>query len=78
MLALLAMGVIGGSVDVAVVAFANAEGWPESASFILAAYALGSMIAGLTFRALRISLPMEKQFFIGVLITAVTAVLSFL
>ena len=74
-LALLAMGVIGGSIDVAVVAFANAQGWPASASFTLAAYALGSMIAGLTFGAIRISLPIEKQFFIGVLITAVTAVL---
>ena len=73
--ALMAMGVIGGSIDVAVVAFANAQGWPASASFILVAYALGSMIAGLTFGALRISLPIEKQFFIGVLITAVTAVL---
>jgi MFS family permease len=77
-LALLAMGVIGGSIDVAVVAFANVQGWPASASFILAAYALGSMIAGLTFGALRISLPIEKQFFIGVLITAVTAVLPIL
>ncbi|AZF00633.1 ABC transporter, permease protein [Pseudomonas orientalis] len=77
-LALLAMGVIGGSVDVAVVAFANAQGWPASASFILAAYALGSMIAGLTFGALRVSLAIEKQFFIGVLITAVTSVLPIL
>lgn len=74
-LALLAMGVIGGSIDVAVVAFANAKDWPASASFILAAYALGSMIAGLTFGALRVSLPIEKQFFVGVLVTAVTAVL---
>jgi MFS family permease len=74
-LALLAMGVIGGSIDVAVVAFANAQGWPTSASFILAAYALGSMIAGLTFGALRISLPIEKQFFVGVLVTSITAVL---
>ncbi|CDH05508.1 Major facilitator superfamily MFS_1 (fragment) [Xenorhabdus bovienii str. oregonense] len=75
-LALLAMGVIGGSIDVAVVAFANAQGWPESASFILADYALGSMIAGLTFGVLRVSLPIEKQFFIGVLVTSVTAVLT--
>ncbi|NMZ80235.1 MULTISPECIES: MFS transporter [Pseudomonas] len=74
-LALLAMGVIGGSIDVAAVAFANAQDWPASASFILAAYALGSMIAGLTFGALRVSLSIEKQFFVGVLITAVTAVL---
>ncbi|MGL6245887.1 MFS transporter [Pseudomonas sp.] len=74
-LALLAMGVIGGSIDVAVVAFANAQDWPASASFILAAYALGSMIAGLTFGAIRVSLSIEKQFFVGVLVTAVTAVL---
>jgi MFS family permease len=74
-LALLAMGMIGGSIDVAVVAFANAQGWPESATFILAAYALGSMIAGLTFGALRISLSIEKQFFIGILVTALTSVL---
>ncbi|RUT66534.1 MFS transporter [Morganella morganii] len=74
-LALLAMGVIGGSIDVAVVAFANAQGWPASASFILAAYALGSMISGLTFGALRVSLSIEKQFFVGVLVTSVTAVL---
>ncbi|EPL9569522.1 MFS transporter [Providencia rettgeri] len=74
-LALLAMGVIGGSIDVAVVAFANAQGSPASASFILAAYALGSMIAGLTFGALRISLSIEKQFFVGVLVTSITAVL---
>lgn len=77
-LALLAMGVIGGSIDVAVVAFANAQGWPTSASFILAAYALGSMIAGLTFGAIRVSLPIEKQFFVGILVTAVTAVLPIL
>jgi MFS family permease len=74
-LALLAMGVIGGSIDVAVVAFANAQDWPASASFILAAYALGSMIAGLTFGVLRVSMSIEKQFFVGVLVTAVTAVL---
>ena len=74
-LALLAMGMVGGSIDVAVVAFANAQGWPESATFILAAYALGSMIAGLTFGALRISLSIEKQFFIGILVTALTSVL---
>ncbi|MDD1017277.1 MFS transporter [Pseudomonas rubra] len=77
-LALLALGVIGGSVDVAVVAFANAQGWPASATFILAAYALGSMIAGLTFGTLRVSLPMEQQFFVGVLITTVTALLPLL
>lgn len=77
-LALLAMGVIGGSIDVAVVAFANAQGWPTAASLILAAYALGSMVAGLAFGAIRVSLPIERQFFIGVLLTAATSVLPLL
>ncbi len=74
-LALLGMGVIGGAVDVAVVAFANAHDWPASASFILAAYALGSLIAGLAFGAFRVAMPMAQQFFIGILVTAITAVL---
>ncbi|PNA04650.1 MULTISPECIES: MFS transporter [unclassified Pseudomonas] len=74
-LALLAMGAIGGSIDVAVVAFANAQGWPSAATFILASYAFGSLVAGLTFGALRVSLAIEKQFFIGILVTAVTGVL---
>jgi MFS family permease len=77
-LALLAMGIIGGSVDVAVVAFANAQGWPASASFILAAYALGSLIAGLTFGALKIPVPIDQQFFIGALVMAITAALPIL
>jgi MFS family permease len=74
-LALLAMGVIGGAIDVAVVAFANAQGWPASATFILAAYAFGSLVAGLTFGAMRVSLAIEKQFLIGILVTAFTGVL---
>jgi len=77
-LAFLAMGVIGGSIDVAVVAFANAQHWPTAASFILAAYALGSMTAGLAFGAVRINLPIERQFLIGIVITALTAMLPIL
>lgn len=77
-LALLAMGVIGGSIDVAVVAFANTQGWPTAASFILAAYALGSLVAGLTFGALRIALPIERQFIFLILFTAGTALLPIL
>lgn len=76
--ALMAMGVIGGSIDVAVVAFANAQRWPAAASFILAAYALGSVISGLAFGVFSITLPLEKQFLIGVLVTAVTTILPIL
>lgn len=73
--ALLALGVIAGSIEVAVVAFANQEGWPASASFILAAYALGSMIAGLLFGALKPSMPAENQFLVGGIVMAATSAL---
>ena len=42
---------------------------------VFAAYALGSLIAGLAFGAFRIAMPMAEQFFIGILVTAITAVL---
>lgn len=77
-LALLGMGVIGGSIDVAVVAFANVQGWPAAASFVLAAYAFGSMTAGLAFGMLRIALPIEWQFLGALSITAATAVMPIL
>lgn len=76
--ALLALGVIAGSMEVAVVAFANQEGWPASASFILAAYALGSMIAGLMFGMLKPSMPIESQFLVGGIVMAATSVLPIL
>ncbi|MGP1319000.1 MFS transporter [Serratia sp. CY37345] len=74
----MAMGVIGGSIDVAVVAFANAQHWPAASSFILAAYALGSLVSGLVFGGFIITLPLERQYLIGVLITAFTAILPML
>lgn len=76
--AFMAMGVIGGSVDVAVVAFANEQGWPTAASIILAVYALGSLVAGLVFGGLSISSPIHKQFLVGILFTAATAILPIL
>ncbi|MBA1200956.1 MFS transporter [Pseudomonas capeferrum] len=74
-MAMVAMGLIGGAVDVAVVAFATAEGSPTTASWILAAYALGSVSAGLVFGALTITAPIERQFLIALILLAVTAVL---
>lgn len=76
--ALLALGVIAGSVEVAVVAFANMQGWPASASFVLAAYALGSMIAGLLFGTLKFTAPLEKQFLAGGVVMAITTLLPIL
>ncbi|WP_421196849.1 MFS transporter [Aeromonas enteropelogenes] len=71
----LGMGIIGGALDVAVIAFANEQNWPASASFILAIYALGSMIVGLAFGLVRITALLERQFLVGVIITAATIIL---
>lgn len=73
-LVLLTMGVMGGTIDVSAVAFANEHDWPTAASIMLAAYALGSILSGLMFGGLRLSISMPKQFFIGTLLTALTMV----
>lgn len=73
-LVLLTMGVMGGTIDVSAVAFANEHHWPTAASIMLAAYALGSILSGLMFGGLRLSISMPKQFFIGTLLTALTMV----
>ncbi len=77
-LTFLSMGIIGGALDVAVVAFANEQHWPGSASFMLASYAAGSMVSGLIFGNCTLRMAIEKQFIIGVLITALTALLPVL
>jgi len=73
-LVLLTMGVMGGTIDVSAVAFANEHDWPTAASIMLAAYALGSILSGLMFGGLRLTISMPKQFFIGTLLTALTMV----
>ncbi|MBD8602403.1 MFS transporter [Pseudomonas sp. CFBP 8771] len=73
--AMLALGLLGGSVDVAVVAFAKEQGWPAAASFILAGFAAGSMVAGITFGTVRSGLAYETQLLIGAVFTAVATTL---
>ncbi|MDN5680921.1 MAG: hypothetical protein L0G81_09860 [Ewingella sp.] len=41
-----------GTIDVSAVAFANEHDWPTSASIMLAAYALGSILSSLMFGGL--------------------------
>jgi MFS family permease len=72
---MLALGVLGGSVDVAVVAFAKETGWAAAASFVLAGFAAGSMVAGITFGAVRSGLAFETQLLIGAVFTAVATTL---
>jgi MFS family permease len=73
-LVLLTMGVMGGTIDVSAVAFANEHDWPTAASIMLAAYALGSILSGLMFGGLRLSLSLPKQFFVGTVLTALTMI----
>ncbi|MFM2477583.1 MFS transporter [Celerinatantimonas sp. MCCC 1A17872] len=75
LLSFIAMGTIGGSVDVVVVAFAKAQHIAQAASFILAAYAFGSMVAGLVFGLVRVKIPMENQLLISAIATSVTIIL---
>ncbi len=50
----LAVGAVFGAMDVVVVAFAEAEGAPAMAGVVLAAYAAGSLVAGLAYGVVRL------------------------
>ena len=54
------LGAIAGTIDVASVAFAKAQGQPSAAGWVLALYALGSGIGGLAFGALKPALPLGR------------------
>ena len=69
-LAFAAMGSIFGTAEVTAVAFAEAHGEKAAASLVLAAYAAGSMIAGLVFGTLTITLPLARQFFAAIMLAA--------
>ncbi|OZI36223.1 MFS transporter [Bordetella genomosp. 1] len=69
-----AMGVIVGTVDIVSVAFAGAQGRPGAASLVLAAYALGSCVAGLVFGALRLQTPLHRLLWWGAIATAASTV----
>ncbi|MBH3421843.1 MFS transporter [Pseudomonas gessardii] len=72
MLLLMAMGTIVGVVDVVSVAFAEHQGQPAAASIVLSVYAIGSCLAGLAFGALRLTMPLHRQFLFCGLATALT------
>ncbi|MEJ2764397.1 MFS transporter [Photobacterium sp. MCCC 1A19761] len=69
-LALLALGMIVGTIDVISVAFAKAQGQPVAASVVLSVYAVGSCLAGLVFGAMNVRLPLSKQLLIAATATA--------
>ena len=73
-LLLVTMGMIGGSISIGSVAFAESEGQPGMASMVLTAYAVSSLIAGLGFGALRLDMSLPRLLLLGVLATAASTV----
>lgn len=73
-----AMGAIFGATDVATVAFAEEHGSKGSAGFVLASFALGSMLSGLAYGARNWVAPLWKRFAVGVVTLAAGVSLFFL
>ena len=73
-----AVGSIFGATDVATVAFAQERGSKASAGFVLASFALGSMISGLGYGARHWGTPLWKRFAISVVALAAGVSLFFL
>ncbi|OBU85591.1 MFS transporter [Chromobacterium subtsugae] len=69
------LGAIAGTIDVASVAFAKAQGQPAAAGWVLALYALGSGIGGLAFGALKPALPLGRLLLGCCLATAASSTL---
>ena len=73
--ALVAMGFIGGAIDIAVVAFSNVHQSPNTASLIIALYALGAVFGGLIFGAWKTHLEIEHQFLYITVLMMLTSVM---
>ncbi|MBD0744576.1 MFS transporter [Streptomyces sp. CBMA152] len=69
-----ATGAIFGAVDVVTVAFADERGHKAAASLVLAAYALGSCLAGAVFGLLRFKGAPAKRWLVGVCAMAVSMI----
>jgi len=75
LLVFIGTGTLFGSVEVITVAFAQEHGHTASAGLLLAVYALGSMIAGIGFGAIHLSMPLPRKLLILLSAMAVTAAL---
>lgn len=69
-----ATGAIFGGVDVVTVAFAEERGHKAAASVVLAVYALGSCVAGLTFGLMRFAGAPERRWLLGIYAMAVSMI----
>ena len=65
------VGAVFGSVEVVTVAFTDERGLPGAAGWVLAAFALGSLLAGVAYGAVHWRSPAGRRFVIGVLLLAI-------
>lgn len=70
-LLMVAMGVVVGTVDIVSVALSEQLEQPAAASLVLAAYAVGSFLAGLLFGAMKLTTPLHRLLLLGGLATAI-------
>ena len=75
LLVFIGTGTLFGSVEVITVAFAQEHGHRSAAGPLLAVYALGSMLAGIAFGAIRFAMPLPRKLLMFLLAMAVTATL---
>lgn len=73
-LAFVCVGGIFGSVEVVTIAFTDERGSPGAAGWVLAAFALGSLLAGVGYGAIQWRSPAGRRFVVGVLLLAVGVV----
>lgn len=69
-----AIGVAFGSIEVSTVAFAEERGQPALAGLVLAAFAGGSLVAGITFGALATGTPSRRRLLVALLALTVALV----
>lgn len=63
---LAAIGALFGTAEVTAIAFAEGQGQKAAAGIALASYAAGSLIVGLVFGALKLQMPLAKQFLLAI------------
>jgi MFS family permease len=72
--ALVAIGVIFGTAEVTVIALTAEFGSAAAASLVLSGYAVGSLFIGLVFGALKLGMPLSRQFATAITVAAATTV----
>lgn len=72
--ALVAVGTLFGTAEVTVIAMTKELGQPGAASFVLGGYALGSLVVGLVFGALKLKMRLSRLFAIAIAVAAATTV----